>query len=165
MEVSQVRQVIVIERDTADRCCTDYASPDTLATTPVLHTLTVDRSPSQKSWLGLVKLYAERLTSKFGYAAIDEQGNDKAKRFLLGSFNGDYALGANMQDEAFEPFLQSMAQAASAQENNGGSVHLTGIPQLAFRFGKDSTEVQQAKEMLRLTVDVSRAAPAVGSLS
>lgn len=36
------------------------------------------------------------------------------------------------------------------------TLHLSGLKEIAKKFGPDSTEVKRAKEMLRLTLDVSR---------
>lgn len=52
--------------------------------------------------------------------------------------------------------MESLSSLAAVQDGvETGYVHLTGVPRIAHKFGRDSKEVQQARDMLRLSVDVS----------
>jgi len=80
--------------------------------------------------------------------------NDNVKRFLLpGSLNGEYSVDASMQDEVYAAYMNSLAELASVEQSGTSHVRLTGLREIAHRFGHSSEEFTKAKEMTRLSVD------------
>lgn len=137
----------------------DYVSQGTLEARPH-HRLQVSRTPETATWRALMHRYTERLGEKFGLthavkAKVSTEEHDHVKRYLLapGSLNGEVAFDASMQDEAFARYFQSLAELASIETQGTTQVRLTGLSDIAHKFGRESSELRDAKEMMRLSVD------------
>jgi hypothetical protein len=57
--------------------------------------------------------------------------------------------------QAFARYFQSLAELAGIETQGTSQVRLTGLSDVAHKFGRESSELRDAKEMMRLSVDVS----------
>ena len=58
--------------------------------------------------------------------------------------------------QVYATYMNSLAELASAEQSGTSHVRLTGLREIARRFGHSSEEFTKAKEMMRLSVDVSQ---------